>query len=144
MQSTKPYLIRAIYEWCTDQGFTPYLAVLADGRARVPQQYVKDGQIVLNVGSVAAHQLNMGSELITFSARFSGVAQSLSIPVECVLAIYARENGHGMAFELEQSASVDELEAGEEPAGRELGTAEDSEPEPDKPPPSRPHLVRVK
>lgn len=100
LASTKPYLIRAIYEWCIDQGFTPYLTVTVDGRTRVPRGYVKDGQIVLNLDREATHQLLLGNELITFSARFSGVAEALSIPVDNVAAIYARENGQGMVFEV--------------------------------------------
>lgn len=98
--STKPYLLRALFDWCADQGLTPYIAVVVDDRAGVPRQYVKDGQIILNIGREAVHQLVMGNELITCSARFGGVAQELTIPVECVAAIYARENGHGMAFEV--------------------------------------------
>lgn len=97
--STKPYLIRAIQEWCLDQGFTPYLAVMVDSRTRVPREYVKDGQIVLNLDSEATHQLVISNDLITFSARFNGQAQALSIPIDNVAAIYARENGQGMAFE---------------------------------------------
>lgn len=98
--STKPYLIRAIQEWCIDQGFTPYLAVDVNPDTRVPREYVKDGQIVLNLGPEATHQLLMGNDFITFSARFNGVAQALSIPIDAVSAIYARENGQGMAFEV--------------------------------------------
>lgn len=100
ISSTKPYLIRAIQEWCLDQGFTPYLAVTVDAHTRVPRDYVKDGQIVLNLGTEATHQLVIGNDLITFSARFNGVAQALSIPIDNVAAIYARENGQGMAFEV--------------------------------------------
>lgn len=98
--STKPYLIRAIHEWCVDQGLTPYLAVAVDGRTMVPRSFVQDGQIVLNIGPDATQSLVMGNELIAFQARFGGVAQNISVPVENVSAIYARENGHGMAFEL--------------------------------------------
>jgi stringent starvation protein B len=98
--STKPYLIRAIHEWCVDQGLTPYLAVAVDGRTMVPRSFVQDGQIVLNIGPDATQSLVMGNELIAFQARFSGVVQNISVPVDNVSAIYARENGHGMAFEL--------------------------------------------
>ena len=101
--STKPYLIRAIQEWCLDRGFTPYLAVNVTPRTRVPREYVKDGQIVLSLGAEATHQLVMGNEFITFSARFNGAAQALSIPIDNVSAIYARENGQGMMFEPEQN-----------------------------------------
>lgn len=105
--STKPYLIRAIYEWCVDQGFTPHVAALVDEHTRVPAGYARDGQIVLNLGPDATHQLTMGNEHITFQARFAGVAHSLLIPVVNVVAVYARENGHGMAFELENEAGID-------------------------------------
>ncbi|MBS0346935.1 MAG: ClpXP protease specificity-enhancing factor [Proteobacteria bacterium] len=98
--STKPYLIRAIFQWCTDQGLTPYLAVAVDKHTIVPLNFVQDGQIVLNVSPAATQSLVMGNELIAFQARFGGVAQNISIPVDNVAAIYARENGHGMAFEV--------------------------------------------
>lgn len=100
MQSTKPYLIRAIHEWCADQGFTPYLTVSVDATTRVPREFVKDGQIVLNVGSEATHQLLMGNEEITFQARFGGRAFPVVVPIGRVAAIYASENGEGMAFEV--------------------------------------------
>lgn len=98
--STKPYLIRAIHEWCTDNGYTPYLAVAVDGRTQVPREFVRSGEIVLNVSAVATSRLVLGNDLITFHARFGGVAREISIPVQNVSAIYARENGHGMAFEV--------------------------------------------
>ncbi len=106
--STKPYLIRAIWEWCVDQGFTPYLATLVDEQTRVPPGYAKDGQIVLNLGPDATHQLSMENEFISFQARFNGVPHSLLIPVANVVAIYARENGQGMAFEPEAAGESDE------------------------------------
>jgi stringent starvation protein B len=102
--STKPYLLRALYEWCCDNGYTPYLAVVVDQHTLVPRQHVKNGEIVLNVSPMATSQMALGNELIEFHARFSGVAQQLSIPVENVSAIYARETGHGMAFEVARSA----------------------------------------
>ena len=108
--STKPYLIRAIWEWCVDQGYTPYLATLVDADTRVPPGYARDGQVVLNVGPDATHQLQMENDVISFQARFNGVPHSLLIPVANVIAIYARENGQGMAFEPEPG---DEGEAGE-------------------------------
>lgn len=141
MLSTKPYLLRAIFEWCVDQGFTPYLAVVADGRAVVPAQYVREAQIVLNIGPEAAHQLVIGQEVITLSARFSGVAHALSVPVECVAAIYARENGHGMAFEVE--APVVEAGPSETPAATHPGSPAPAEQAPPSGAP-RPHLVRIK
>ena len=98
LPSTKPYLIRAIYEWCSDNGFTPYLAVKVGRDTRVPMEFVKDGQIVLNVSMDATQNLVMGNELIAFQARFGGVAHHIAVPVDNVSAIYARENGQGMAF----------------------------------------------
>jgi stringent starvation protein B len=101
--STKPYLIRAIYEWCTDSGYTPYLSVSVDDGTRVPMDHVKNGEIVLNLSALATSKLNLGNELIEFQARFGGTARAISIPVRNVSAIYARENGHGMAFEVVKS-----------------------------------------
>jgi stringent starvation protein B len=106
--STKPYLIRAIYEWCNDNGFTPYLAVAVDERTQVPREHVKAGEIVLNVSPMATQRLSMGNDLIAFQARFGGIARELSIPVENVSAIYARENGHGMAFDVPKAPAVGE------------------------------------
>ncbi|MGO4305138.1 ClpXP protease specificity-enhancing factor [Cupriavidus sp. RAF12] len=101
--STKPYLIRAIYEWCTDNGFTPYIAVFVDANTSVPREFVKNNEIVLNVSFDATSGLDMGNEWIAFSARFGGVSRKIDVPVENVLAIYARENGQGMAFPVERS-----------------------------------------
>ena len=116
--STKPYLLRAIWEWCVDQGFTPYLATLVDENTRVPPGYARDGQIVLNLSPDATGQLQMDNEYISFQGRFGGVAHSLVIPVANVIAIYARENGQGMAFE-------PALEGGEE-AAEELDSEADT------------------
>ncbi len=98
--STKPYLIRAIYEWCNDNSHTPYLAVEVDDRTHVPREYVKEGEIVLNVSPMATQGLMIGNDYIRFEARFGGVARQLSIPVDNISAIYARETGHGMAFDV--------------------------------------------
>ncbi|MDQ5880722.1 MAG: stringent starvation protein, partial [Pseudomonadota bacterium] len=104
LPSTKPYLVRAIYEWCCDNGFTPYLAVAVDARTRVPMEFVRDGQIVLNISPDATNRLNISNDLVTFQARFGGVARDISVPLTNVAAIYARENGAGMAFDLEEEA----------------------------------------
>ena len=96
--STRPYLIRALYEWCTDNGFTPYVAVLVDDSVRVPNEYVKDGEIVLNISFDATSSLKLGNEFIEFKARFAGTAREIMVPINRVIAIYARENGQGMAF----------------------------------------------
>lgn len=98
--STKPYLLRAVYEWCLDNGYTPHISVVVDSTTRVPMEYVRNGEIILNVGPVAASRFRMGNELIECTARFSGVAKDLVIPVATVAAIYAGENGQGMSFEL--------------------------------------------
>ena len=104
MRSTKPYLIRAIHEWCTEEGFTPYLAVAVDESTRVPREAVKNGEIVLNVGNEATNQLRIANDAVTFQARFNGRVFPVMVPIERVSAIYARENGQGMAFEICESS----------------------------------------
>ncbi|MFC5549260.1 ClpXP protease specificity-enhancing factor [Massilia aerilata] len=103
--STKPYLLRAIYEWCTDSGYTPYLAVKVDAATTVPMEYVKKGEIILNISYGATSGLKMDNDAITFRARFNGVSRELYIPVQNVLAIYANENGQGMAFDVSTTAA---------------------------------------
>ncbi len=98
--STRPYLIRALYEWCTDNGFTPYLAVAVDETVQVPREYVKDGEIVLNISFDATSSLKLGNDFIEFKGRFAGTARDIMVPINQVIAIYARENGQGMAFPL--------------------------------------------
>jgi stringent starvation protein B len=134
--STKPYLLRAIYEWCVDNGYTPYVSVVVDSTTRVPMEYVRDGEIVLNIGPLATSKLQMGNDMIECSARFSGSARELSIPVGMVAAIYAKENGQGMSFEVEKSAAPSDT-GDAAPAGSEP-------PEPTKPTGGRPALRRVK
>jgi stringent starvation protein B len=107
--STKPYLIRAIHEWCTDQGYTPYLAVSVSAQTVVPREYVRNGEIVLNVGHLATNKLKLGNDLIEFQARFNGAPREVSVPVEQVTAIYARETGHGMAFEVAKPLAEPQL-----------------------------------
>lgn len=102
-KSTKPYLIRAIHEWCSDSNLTPYLSVRVDAATRVPVEHVKNGEIVLNIGHDATHRLTIGDELIQFAARFNGVSRECSIPVSAVLGIFARENGQGLFFPPEGS-----------------------------------------
>ncbi len=96
--STRPYLIRALHEWCVDNGFSPYIAVQVDASVRVPMEFVKNGEIVLNVSMDATSSLQLGNEFIEFKARFGGIAREIVVPVTHVIAIYARENGQGMAF----------------------------------------------
>jgi stringent starvation protein B len=104
--STRPYLIRALHEWCTDNGFTPYVAVHVDATVQVPTEYVKNHEIVLNVGFEATSSLKLGNDAIEFKARFGGVAREIVVPIDHVVAIYARENGQGMAFPLPQAQGV--------------------------------------
>jgi len=138
LPSTKPYLLRAIWEWCCDNGFTPYIAVQVDERTRVPREFVRDDQIVLNLGPTATNKLQIGNEYVEFQARFGGVARELSIPVGQVTAIYARENGAGMAFEVDapvDSAVEMEVTPDEDPP---------TDPEPTRPEAGRPKLQRIK
>jgi stringent starvation protein B len=104
--STKPYFIRAIYEWCSDCGYTPYLSVRADERTRIPMEYVKNGEIVLNVSLNATRNLTINNELIQFSARFNGVSREVSIPVDRVQGIFARENGQGAFFTVDSPTAL--------------------------------------
>jgi len=153
--STKPYLIRAIWQWCIDQGQTPYVVVAVDEHTQVPAGYVKDGQIVLNVGLEATNQLDLGNEFIAFQARFGGVAQQIFVPVERVAAIYARESNEGMGFEVTDTVTTEK--SPDKPASSLKpveGTAEssgdlkDGDTPPDEPsPPSggnRPRFTVVK
>jgi stringent starvation protein B len=126
--STKPYFIRAIYEWCSDCGFTPYLSVRVDDRTRVPMEYVKNSEIVLNVSVNATRNLTINNELIQFSARFNGVSREVSIPVDRVQGIFARENGQGAFFTVETPAALAMA-----PASGPVATAE-AEADPPKPP----------
>jgi stringent starvation protein B len=130
MASTKPYLIRALWQWCVDQGQTPYLVVVPDEHTEVPAGYVKDGQITLNLGAEATHHLDIGNEFISFQARFGGVAQSLLIPVNRVLAIFSRESNEGMSFEV--TATMD-APAPQDPPPHKPDTA-----------PSRPRFTVIK
>jgi len=96
--STRPYLIRALHDWCTDNGFTPYVAVFVDASVQVPLEYAKNNEIVLNIGFEATTGLKLGNDFIEFKARFGGMSRDIVVPVDHVIAIYARENGQGMAF----------------------------------------------
>ena len=99
--SNKPYLIRAIYEWCADAGYTPYIGVKVDQNTRVPIEYVKNGEIVLSVSLQATRNLTIGNDMIQFSARFNGVSREIAVPIYAVASIFARETGRGMFFEIE-------------------------------------------
>lgn len=98
--TTKPYLLRALYEWCTDNGYTPYIVVVVDSAATVPMEFVKNGEIVLNISFNATSHLKIDNDFVRFKARFGGITREIEVPVDNVSAIYARENGQGMAFEV--------------------------------------------
>jgi stringent starvation protein B len=143
---TKPYLLRALYEWCVDNGYTPHLAVKVDAQAQVPAEYVKGGEITLNISPTAVHKLQMGNERIEFSARFGGVARQISVPIAAVHALYARETGHGMTFDIDtvkpavQAGAESDSAAAPKPAQ----TALPAPPDPKKPGGGKPRLTRVK
>lgn len=132
-RSTKPYLIRAIHEWCTDSGLTPYLSVKVDENTRVPQEFVKNGEIVLNLSYDATHKLTITNDLIQFAARFGGVSRECSVPMTAVAGIFARENGQGLFFAPESEAAA---------STGAKSTQNDAPPPPSTPP--RPKLQIVK
>ncbi|HMO48503.1 MAG TPA: ClpXP protease specificity-enhancing factor [Rubrivivax sp.] len=165
--STRPYLIRALHDWCTDNGFTPYVAVYVDASVQVPMEYVKNHEIVLNVGFEATTALKLGNEFIEFKARFGGVARDIVVPVDHVVAIYARENGQGMAFPIPAASAGapegaapeaaappsavrglrlarSEAEEAAAPAPQPRPPAPPEPPDPPEPTSPRPSLKRVK
>lgn len=167
--STRPYLIRALHDWCTDNGFTPYIAVHVDRSVQVPQEYVSNNEIVLNIGFDATSGLELGNEFVQFKARFGGVSREIIVPVDHVVAIYARENGQGMAFPAPSVPAADQepteaavpvkpatplrglrlapsAEAPTEPATVEGSVPADTTPDPEGPAPGggRPALKRIK
>jgi stringent starvation protein B len=117
--STTPYLIRAIYEWCCDGGQSPFIAVHVDAATRVPMEYVKDGEIVLNISPDATRNLKIDNDFIRFSARFNGVSQEVSVPVGAVKGIFARESGQGLAFQVVPADVDGESEAQPQPGDGE-------------------------
>lgn len=159
--STRPYLIRALYEWCADNGLTPYVAVAVDDTVQVPREFVKDGEIVLNISYDATSGLKIGNDFLEFKARFGGIPREIQVPIERVIAIYARENGQGMAFPAAAPTPMPVATGASAPKGRKGASApedkvvqlvshdndEATPPEPPKPAgPSggRPALKRVK
>jgi len=138
LPSTRPYLIRALYEWCSDNGFTPYVAVKVDPTVQVPREYVQGDEIVLNISMDATSGLKLSNEFIEFKARFGGQPRDIMVPVGRVMAIYARENGQGMAF------PVQELEVSAKPSGSALTPDDDEPPVPPSSAGQRPALKRVK
>ncbi|PIU17333.1 MAG: ClpXP protease specificity-enhancing factor [Gallionellales bacterium CG08_land_8_20_14_0_20_59_87] len=129
--STKPYLIRAIYEWCTDSGYTPYMAVQVDDYTQVPAAYVKEGRIVLNIGVDAVKNLHLGNEDITCGGRFGGVAHQVIVPISAVIGIFAKENGQGLVFQGQEAAP-------------QMNVSQGGADEPSPPPPGKPKLTIVK
>lgn len=138
MLSSKPYLIRALWSWCCDAGFTPYLTLFVDEQCRVPLEYVQDGTLTLNLSPTATGTLDIGNDWVVLNARFGGVSRELIFPVGAVTGIYARENGAGMEFAYEPSIVT---EAPSEGAGQVVPTT-DTQASP--PRPTKPHLQRVK
>ena len=130
--SNKPYLIRALHQWCSDFGFTPFIAVFVDARVEVPMEFVKNDEIVLNLSLEACHQLALENDWISFQARFGGIPRKIMVPVTHVLAIYARENGQGMSFPFDPSQI------------KELHVADSSDGSLEKPKIGRPTLKIVK
>ena len=112
MLSTKPYLIRALWDWCCDAGLTPHVTIFVDEHCRVPMDYVRDDTITLNLSPAATSQLHIGNDWVTMNARFGGVPRELVFPVSAVVAIYARENGAGMEFAYEPMAPLSEATEG--------------------------------
>ena len=127
--STKPYLIRALHEWCTDNGYTPHLVVTVDANTVVPLAHIHEGQITLNVGTLATSQLVLGNEYIEFRARFSGVVEDIVVPIGAVSAIYARETGTGMGFDVTPSMAYPGAVG--EPAEKSVPGGSDDAPDPD-------------
>jgi stringent starvation protein B len=148
--STKPYMIRALHEWCTDNGYTPQIAVQVDANTMVPPAHIRDGQITLNIGSLATNRLVIGNDAIEFQARFSGVTENLYVPIGAVTAIYARETGAGMGFEVEAGTPGNAATAGfnggaqhEQPDPGTAAVAKQGD-TPSEPDPKRPKLTIVK
>lgn len=131
--STKPYLIRAIYDWCTDNGYTAYLSVRVDANTRVPMSYVKDGEIVLNISMDAVQNLQLGNDEVSCGGRFGGVAHKIIVPVGAVIGIFAKETGQGLAFQGQESSAT-----------ADSGEVIDQPPEDHPPPPNKPRLRVVK
>ena len=144
--SIRPYLIRGLYEWCTDNGFTPYIVVRVDESVRVPSEFVRNGEIVLNISFAATSALKLGNEYIEFKGRFSGVACDILIPIDHVMAIYARENGQGMTFPLLSKATSGSEAVASAPLtiARSNSPPDPSKPEGTRPSGGRPALTRVK
>ena len=134
----QPYFLRALYEWCVDSGYTPYVTVMVDHRTHVPKGFVKDGQIVLNIGPNAVRNLHMDNDWLTFSARFGGVSQNIEAPVGNITSIYAQETGEGMGFGEAATTQIENV-----PSEGEDATLSDGKAAP-KPPKGKPQLRVIK
>jgi stringent starvation protein B len=141
--STKPYMLRALHEWCTDNGYTPQIVVQVDANTLVPLAHVRDGQITLNIGALATNRLVIGNEAIEFQARFNGVTENLYVPITAVSAIFARETGAGMGFEVEPSTPIESpVDHSTQPPSMPVYTPDPEDPKP--PENKRPKLSIVK
>ena len=139
--STKPYMLRAMHEWCVDNNLTPHLLVAVNSRTRVPMAYVKDGEIVLNINYTATKDLHIDNDSVVFSARFGGVSQNIYVPMSAVKGIFARENGQGMFFELEETIESDEGDDSKQLTSADADLAEDASKKPND---KKPILTIVK
>lgn len=137
--STKPYLLRALHDWCTDNGYTPHIVVQVDDNTVVPPSHVQDGQITLNIGLLATNMLNLGNDYIEFQARFNGVTEDIFVPVAAVSAIFARETGTGMGFEVTESTPYTD-----DPNPTPTGSSSKDNKTPKEPASERSHLKIVK
>lgn len=152
MTSSRPYITRALYDWILENDCTPYILVdTARKGVEVPREYVKDNQIVLNISPAAVRAMHMGNDVITFDGRFGGEALTIVVPVEALMAIYARENGQGMVFEVEPFAESEEvgashleLEAVSGPESQEIPPAKEEESKKTPRKSGKPHLKVVK
>jgi stringent starvation protein B len=141
LPSTRPYLIRALYDWCSENGFTPYVAVKVDNSVQVPREYVQGGEIVLNVSMDATSSLKLGNDFIEFKARFGGKPREIMVPIHRVMAIYARENGQGMAFPVSDEEETPAALSSVDGPSLAITVGEDK---PAAPSPGRPALKRIK
>ncbi|MFT0545138.1 ClpXP protease specificity-enhancing factor [Allopusillimonas ginsengisoli] len=150
--STKPYLLRALHEWCTDNGYTPHIVVTVDANTIVPPAHIHDGQITLNIGTLATNGLTLGNEYIEFQTRFGGVTEHIFVPVAAVSAIYARETGQGMGFDVLESQpypGTETADSGTQEGPKAVSEAKDhpssdAMPDPSDDDPKPPRLTIVK
>ena len=137
--STKPYLVRAIYDWCCDSSSTPYLAVKVDAKTRVPVAYVKNGEIVISLGIDAVKDLHLGNDSISCHARFGGVSHAVMVPIDAVIGIFAKETGQGLVFQAGESSP-----ALTDPMSISPTATDSDSPQSNRLAPTKPHLIIVK